>query len=101
MEQTVQQSYDEKLDPPVVLYAPDGRTRKIDDPRLETTLAKSGWQRKPYPPAIPEQDKGDYGQQIVQLSFVIEELRRVQNELEDRIAALEIELGAIKKTKGK
>jgi hypothetical protein len=91
----------EKLDPPVVLYAPDGRTRKIDDPRLETTLAKSGWQRKPYPPAIPEEDKGDYGQQIVQLSLVIEELLRVQDELEDRLSALEIELGAIKKTKGK
>jgi hypothetical protein len=99
MEQTVQQSYDEKLDPPVVLYAPDGRTRKIDDPRLETTLAKTGWRRKPYPPAIPEEDKGDYGQQIQDLCRVMQD---ALDKLENRVANLEIKtMAGDKKTKGK
>jgi hypothetical protein len=89
----------EKLDPPVVLYAPDGRTRKIDDPRLETTLAKTGWRRKPYPPAIPEEDKGDYGQQIQDLCRVMQD---ALDKLEDRVASLEIQtMAGDKKAKGK
>lgn len=41
---------------PCVMYAPDGKTRRVDSLQLEKTLVEGGWAKTPFP-APPEPAK--------------------------------------------